>query len=363
MIGWDFPRGVTSAALLAEFAGELGVPRGEVLRGTGLDETIIHDPLAQVEAHQELAVVRNLIRRCPGRDVALLGLAAGQRYHATSYGIWGYAVTSSRTVRDAVELALRYIELTYVFCVPELRVDGESAHLHCRDDDVPADVRSFLLARDIAAIFTLVKEQVGAPLRAHRVALRLAEPPDAGPYRALLGLEPEFGHDHTRVSFGRALLDQPMPQANEHTAALCERQCRELLARRRARTGVARLVRDRLLAVDGLRADMEQVAAALAMTVRTLRRKLAAEGTTYRALLDEVREAYAEELLATQVLSVEQIAYRLGYSEASSFIHAFTRWKGVSPREFRRRNGSGSRPGAHSPADGGPPGSPAGRSD
>ncbi|MFD2400258.1 helix-turn-helix transcriptional regulator [Prauserella oleivorans] len=76
------------------------------------------------------------------------------------------------------------------------------------------------------------------------------------------------------------------------------------------------------------------------MTVRTLRRKLAAEGTSYRALVDEVRETVAEDLLATPALSVEQIAHRLGYSEASSFIHAFTRWKGVPPREFRRRSGS-----------------------
>ncbi|MBK1788240.1 AraC family transcriptional regulator [Prauserella cavernicola] len=342
MVGWDFTRGVASAALLAEFAGELGIAPGDVLRGSGLDETTLRDPLAHVEAHQELTVVRNLLRRAPSGDAALLGLAVGQRYHATSYGIWGYALTSSRTVHDAMELALRYVELTYVFCVPELRVEADAAHLYCRDDDVPSDVRSFLLARDIAAIFTLVREQVGAPLRAREVVLRLPGPRDVTPYREVLGLEPEFGHERTRVSFDRALLNQPMPQANEHTAALCERQCRELLARRRERTGVARLVRDELLAVDGLRSDMEQVAAGLSMTVRTLRRKLATEGATYRALLDEVREAYAEELLATQALSVEQVAYRLGYSEASSFIHAFTRWKGVSPREFRRRTGSGS---------------------
>ncbi|PXY19093.1 AraC family transcriptional regulator [Prauserella muralis] len=333
MADWDFPRGVASAALLARFAVERGIPEQEVLAGTGLDAATLHNPLAQVEAHQELAVARNVLR-ASGAGEAELGLAAGQRYHATSYGIWGYAVTSSRTVRDAMELALRYIELTYVFCVPELRVEGENAHLHCHDESVPSDVRAFLLARDIAAICTLIREQVGTPLRARGVALRLPEPADATPFRQVLGLDPEFGAPHTRVSFAARLLDQPMPQANEHTAALCERQCRELLARRRERTGIARQVRDRLLAADGLRTGMDEVAAGLAMTVRTLRRRLAAEGTTFRALVDEVREAYAEDLLATRGLSVEQIAYRLGYGEASSFIHAFTRWKGMSPRAY-----------------------------
>lgn len=333
MADWDFPRGVASAALLARFAAERGIPEAQVLAGTGLDTAALHNPLAQVEAHQELAIVRNLLRMSADRD-AELGLAAGELYHATSYGIWGYAVTSSRTVRDAVELALRYVELTYVFCVPELRVEGENAHLHCHDESVPSDVRAFLLARDVAAIGTLMREQVGTPLRPRNVALRLPEPTDATPFHRVLGGEPEFGAPYTRITFAARLLDQQMPQANEHTAALCERQCRELLARRRERTGVARRVRDRLLAADGLRTGMEDVAAELAMTVRTLRRRLAAEGTTFRALVDEVREAYAEELLATRALSVEQIAYRLGYGEASSFIHAFTRWKGMSPRAY-----------------------------
>lgn len=308
MVGWDFPRGIASVALLVDFAARRGIAADTVLAGTGIDVRTTRDPLAQVEAHQELAVVRNLIRR-DGGDPAELGDAAGRLYHATSYGIFGYAVTSSRTVRDAVEFALRYVELTYVFCVPELRVRADSAQLYWHAESVPSDVRPFLLARDVAATFTLMEE--------------------------LLGVRPEFDRERDRLSFPLHLLDQPMPQANEHTAALCERQCRELLARRRQRFGVARRVRDRLLAADGLRVGMEQVAGALGMNVRTLRRRLADEGTSYRALVDEVREAFAEELLGTGALSVEQVAYRLGYGEASSFIRAFTRWKGTSPRRYR----------------------------
>lgn len=330
MPGWDFPRGVGSVALLADFAGELGIPVDRVLTGTGVPESALRDPLAQVEAQQELSVVRNLLRTT-GADPAGLGLAVGSRYHATSYGIWGYAVISSDTVGDAVAIALRYVELTFVFCVPELRVAADLAELHCHDHGVPADARAFLLTRDLAAIFTLIRELLGVPSPARAVRLRLPEPPDVAPYVDAFGLRPEFGGADSGVVFPRELLDRRMPQANAHTAALCEQQCRELVARRRDRSGVARQVRDRLLASGGLRSDMESIARALGMTTRTLRRKLVAEGTSYRALLDEVREAFAEELLATRALSVEQVAYRLGYAEASSFIHAFTRWKGTTP--------------------------------
>ncbi|WP_043536338.1 helix-turn-helix domain-containing protein [Saccharomonospora cyanea] len=316
MAGWDFPRGVASVALLVDFAAERGVPPDDVLKGTGLDLSTVRNPYAQAEARQELAVVRNLLARCAGSD-AELGSDLGRRYHATVYGIWGFAVTSSRTVGDAMRLALRYVELTYVFCVPDLRVEGDLAVLDCRTDTVPADVRPFLLARDVAAIHTLIED--------------------------LLGITPTPPLRCGTLTLPRELLDRPMPQANDHTAAMCEEQCRNLLAERRARDGVARTVRDRLLAVDGLGLGMAAVAAELGMTTRTLRRRLAAEGAGFRALLDEVRQALAEELLATRSMSVEQVAHRLGYGDAAAFVRAFMRWTGVSPGRYAR-TGRGKRP-------------------
>ena len=74
------------------------------------------------------------------------------------------------------------------------------------------------------------------------------------------------------------------------------------------------------------------------MSERTLRRKLAAEQISFRQLQDESREALAEELLAVDGLPLEAIAQRLGYGELSNFIHAFKRWKGVPPRQYRQRS-------------------------
>lgn len=335
MAGWDFPRGVASVALLAGFAEELGQSVGDVLVGTGLDPAALRDPRALVAAEQELTVVRNLVRRHSDRDPGVLGLHVGARYHATSYGIWGYAVTSCATVREAVELALRYVELTYVFCLPELRTGSPLAELRCRDDEVPADVRGFLVARDVAAIMTLVREQAGAGLRPTALSLRAPVPADVRPYREALGLEPEFDA-RTRITFPREVLDRPMPQASEHTLAWCERQCREMLDTLRRGTDAATRVR-RVLTDVGAAAGMAEVAAELSMTERTLRRRLAAEGASYRGLVDEVRRRHAEELLADETVTVEQISHRLGYSEPSSFLHAFARWHGMPPREFRRR--------------------------
>ena len=114
--------------------------------------------------------------------------------------------------------------------------------------------------------------------------------------------------------------------------------CRDVVARRRGRSGVTEQVRvwiTRNLAHDAEHGRRGR--AALAMSQRTLRRRLAETGTGFQALLDEVRQALAEEMLDTGVLSVEDVAQRLGYAEASSFIHAFKRWHGETPAQYRLR--------------------------
>jgi AraC-like DNA-binding protein len=130
-----------------------------------------------------------------------------------------------------------------------------------------------------------------------------------------------------------AFLDLPLPQADELTAATTEAQCRALVERRRTRSGWAGQVRDVLLTAPSAMPRLERVAAGLHVSERTLRRQLAAEGASYRGLVEELRETLAEELLRAG-LPVQQVARRLGYAETASFTHAFTRWKGVSPRAW-----------------------------
>jgi AraC-like DNA-binding protein len=126
--------------------------------------------------------------------------------------------------------------------------------------------------------------------------------------------------------------------------------CRDVVSRRRGRDGITEQVRVRITqalarpasgAGGPADAGMPAVAAALSMSERTLRRRLAAAGTRYQVLLDEVRQALAEEMLETGMLSVEDVAQRLGYAESSSFIHAFKRWRGETPARFRRRPTAG----------------------
>lgn len=120
---------------------------------------------------------------------------------------------------------------------------------------------------------------------------------------------------------------------------LAEEQCRRLLGERYGRSGVAGLVRGHLMSGLPDVPDIEVVAGRLHVSSRTLRRRLVAEGTSYRVLLDEVREGLSEELLAAGC-TVEETGRRLGYRNTPSFTTAFKRWKGTAPRVYLARVGA-----------------------
>jgi len=177
---------------------------------------------------------------------------------------------------------------------------------------------------------------IPTPNMLRRVSLAFPRPQFVRPYQDFFGAPLRFAAARNELVMDSALMDQALPMASEPGLRAAEAQCRQLLAARKPRSGIAEKVRARILADSSHFLDMNQAAAALAMTPRTLRRRLLDEGTTYRALCDEVREALAEELLAAPQLPVERIAERLGYANASSFILAFKRWKGKPPQAYRR---------------------------
>ncbi|MDD0843926.1 AraC family transcriptional regulator [Pseudomonas sp. Gutcm_11s] len=327
-------RSAVSVQLLTQYGLDLGLSLDVCLQGTGLDWGLLADPGAEVDAEQELRLVRNLVQACDNRTG--LGLALGRRYRLNSYGIWGFALLASPTFRAAASLGLRYLDLTYAFHGMRLEEQDEEVHLLLDDHDVPEDLRGFLLERDLSGMLQVLRELWQRDLPILRVELRLPEPADPAPYLGEIGQLPRFAQAHNRFVFPRHLLDLPLAGAHPQAAQLCEEQCQRLLAKRSQDDGLAGRIRALLLARPGRLPDMEQVAASLHMSSRTLRRRLDEDGSNFRLLLDEVRQALAEELLATGGLTLEEIAERLGYGEVSNFIHAFKRWKGVTPRQFQR---------------------------
>lgn len=329
---WDFRRSSASVRLLVEFAQERGLDVSRILARSRLTAGDLDDPAIELDAGQELHVIGNLIRACkqPG-----LGLEVGMRYNFASYGLWGLGLISSATAGDAMAMALRFIPLTFAFCHISGGLDGEMYTVTFEPPDVEPAIQRFLVERDVAAAWRLMKETLGPEFALSRFTLKHTVDRGAGWLEELLrvgGVRPEFGANSNSLSSDRKLLDLRLPQANPVTMAMCERACEELMERRRTRLGTAECLRQ-YLATAPLNAmpDLPQAARALGLSDRTLKRRLQDEGISYRMLLAEVRGRQANQLLVDETLSLTQIAERMGFSDLSSFSQAYKRWFGVAP--------------------------------
>ena len=332
-------RSAASTLLLVRLGVEHGLREADLLADTGRTLEQLRVPGAEVDGEVELSV---LTRLAGEPDGLLLAVTAGTRYHLTTYGIWGFALASSPTVRSALELGLRFVDLSFTFCHLTIELDDDELRLVLDAGALPESVRDFVAVRDLVGLRTIVRELTAGNLPVRRVALALTAPADPERWTEAFGAPVDFGAPRHLAALDLASLDLPLPQADELTASMTEAQCRALLERRRTRSGCSGQVRDLLAATPGAMPTVVDVAATLALSQRTLRRRLQVEGTTYRVLVEEVRETLAQELLVTGGFSVEQVARRLGYAETASFSHAFTRWTGRSPRAFTaqaRRSG------------------------
>jgi hypothetical protein len=205
---WDFPLGITGVALLVRFGADLGVPVDRALAGSGVTEAALTDPATEVEAHQELRVVGNLVDALgatPG-----LGLLAGRQYHATAFGILGYAFISSRTLADAINLALRYLDLSSTFSIPRATLADGQLRITLDSDALPGDVARFLVERDLAAILTVLYELLPGEIAVAALEVRGGGAVDR--YAEFFGVRPRLGAESTTVTFDAALLDRPLPR-------------------------------------------------------------------------------------------------------------------------------------------------------
>jgi len=325
-------RTVVSVKILCDLGVGLGSPLGALLTGSGVSPAQLSDPHLEIDPSQELQVIHNLVRLQSGTPG--LGLLAGSRYRLGTYGLWGYALITSPSFRQAVELGLRYIDLTFAFARISLSRQHELVHLDLEVGHLPPSVRSFVVERDFTAIQVLQRELFDQGLPLAHVQLDFEPTASMSAYSDVFGREPVFSAGVNRASFESRLLDLPMPKANEANTRRCEQQLESLLANRQARGGTSAWVRNRLLADLSNSPSLAQLAKDHFTTERTLRRRLNEEGTSYRDLLAEVRQTMAEELLLSTGLTVAQVASRLGYASASAFNHAFQAWHQCSPGEF-----------------------------
>lgn len=322
----------TIAAIVTEL-GTQGIDPLRALEGTALSPPQLDSYATKISYRQLDIVIRNALRL--SRDPAI-ALRSGLRMHLTAYGMYGYALLSSATHAEARDFAVRYVRVVgplcdYVFSYHGSIVSAIFEPMHWPNPT--QSVHRFAVEFALTAHLTTIRDRFGSQFEFSRVVLDYSPPRHAATYRSLFACPVEF--DQQRCGYDYARTDGPRALADPRTHAMAREMCDELLGEVNRTGGVAADIRRILIEQPGRYPSIEAIAAQLDIYPRALRRKLEAEGTSYRGLLAEVRMRLAIEYLRKTQMTNEEIASRLGYSDAANFRHAFTRWTGKSPSEFR----------------------------
>ncbi len=320
------------ARVILTFAAEHGVDERACLAGTGLDLAALALAEATITREQELVLLQNLRDGLP--DFAALGTALGMRFNASAFGPWGFALSISKTYEEGMDRAIRYLPLSTAYCfVQKRKMDGEF-YLIYDPSPIPGPLEQMMLERDMSTSVILARELTHKPDAILRLEFE-GDVPHKSEIEALLDLPVHTGCAHNAVVGDGAVAGEPMPHYNEKLARMIDDQCRQLMTRM-ASQGVEQQVRQALLGPLGLAAGLEEVAGALEMPPRNLRRKLEEAGTSFRTVQDDTRRHMADQLLDGTAMKLDEIAFHLGYGDTASFTRAFRRWHGMSPGAYRK---------------------------
>jgi AraC-like DNA-binding protein len=250
-----------------------------------------------------------------------------------AFGLLDYAAASASRVGELLEALVRSFE--HVATDASLEIDRRQhgvisiSVVNARPFDGSVITDEFT----VAVVVGRLRQLARGPVDVRAVSLTRKDLVPA--HERLLGAQVLPAAVRAAVHLAAAAEEVPITRADPALSALAAK----LTARFKppARSEVSAQARARIQAVSPGVASASAVAKALGMSERTMLRRLAEEGTTFRSLLGGARSTEAERLLGTTALPLAQIADALGYADQTTFTRAFTRAHGVSPAAFRVR--------------------------
>jgi AraC-like DNA-binding protein len=311
-----------------------GIDTRQFLRELGVDAETVRDTQARLPSQLSDVAFEKAAALIPDPAFAL---RAAQCWHPSNLGVVGYAWLSSGTLRSGLKRLERFARtlgnrFTYR-CVQE-PAGLRFVYDHGRGD---APIGHLMTDFTLSIILDMCRTNFSGTLDPAAVTLRRPEPAEPQPYRDFFGCEIRFGALVDSFLLDSQVADTPLPSANQQLATTFDAILTEQLAVLDKDDIVTRCKAYLLRQLTSGEPSEKALSAALAMSRRTLQRKLGELGLTYKSVLDETRHALALRYLDDPTKTVTDITFLLGFSEQSVFTRAFKRWSGQAPTAYRWR--------------------------
>ena len=324
-------------ATVIDTVADRGMPPEIVLDKTGLTLAEVRDPHTLTSIGQYLTACENIVAAGAEFQDAF---AIGSRLHLSAYGMYGYALMCSPTMRDFFDFAVRYQPLATPTVRLNWRVEGDVAIWQFREiyrDMMSDDVRTFLTRQQMKMTFTHIRDAAGSDNLPVRALFALPEDYCAVRDADELLCNCLYDQDANELHYPVGILDRTPELGNRLTRTMLEETCERLIGQSRIASGLSGEVYQLLLNAPGQFPSMAAIAAQLGLQERTLRRRLASEEATYGGIVDDVRRKLAIEYLQTTRMSVDDVAWKVGFSDAANLRRAVRRWTDKTVNEIRNQ--------------------------
>lgn len=314
---------------LIDAIADAGVDPSDAAREARVDPAALESGMTFAEVDRFFAVAWRRL------DDPAFGLRAGCVLRPERYGISGLTAMASPTFGTALQRKSRYNRLVW----------GDSYRI--RQDpteftvltEAPDESRPWSYSRvdmEFASLVTFGRRFASAGMAPLKVAFRRPEPPFRAQYEDIFRCPIAFAQPANSLTFAQADAQRPLISADARAAQWLEFGARSALERIDD-SGVLARVRAQLeRMLQGDEPTLAAVASQLCMSERTLQRRLAAEGQTFRRLLDDTRRDVAQRSLAAGKRNLTELAYLLGFEDSNSFYRSFRRWTGTTPESWRK---------------------------
>jgi len=329
----DFALPVQYLRLIADLLAGMRMDVPAWLRRNGLDEGW----LSQADAGVPYTVFQALMRDAlASTQEPALGLLVGERLRINTHGMLGYAAMNSSSLRQALVLFERFVPVRTTLVTVRHEVDGEHVRVHFEPARPLDELEDLVCEAVMLTVKNLVDHITMGACPVRQACFRGPEPAYAALAASMFRCDVAYGAGWSGLVLPLAGIDQPLSTADPASAEEAVRLCQRELDRRHADDGLANRVRRLLLDKPTGFPSLVVTARLFNMTPRTLHRRLQDEGTSFAALLDEVRHQLALQHLKAGRLTLQEIAFHLGYTDPANFRRAFKRWEGVAPSTYPR---------------------------
>ncbi|MBQ0763994.1 AraC family transcriptional regulator [Marinobacter psychrophilus] len=322
----------TYARLVCAHLRQEGFDNETILQGTRLQ----WEQLLSGNRYLSLEQLARLLRRATALTrTPWLGLDIGGITSVSAHGALGYAIVSAPNLRVVLHTLARFTRLRFQLVNVVISETDEHFTVSMEELSELGDVREFIYSALLVTYLQLVDTVTSQRLRNIQIELPISRPQWADVYQQRCGCPVMFDAPAFRLQMPVSVLDTPCLTADAGTFRTALRDCENQLRQLDNGGALSQQVSNCLLNSSDGYPGLDEVASRLAMSRRTLIRRLKIEGTSYQELLDGVRQELAAWYLLETTVAVEQIAERLGYQDTSNFSRTFRRWFGMTPHAMR----------------------------